>query len=66
MCIRDRPPVGEVEGRVGHDEVRLKGGMQVIEESVRLVGAEVGFNEIPFLKKHAVFMKNIWKMPLKK
>ena len=38
------PPVGQVEGRVCHDEVRLQLGVAVVEEGVGAELAQVGLN----------------------
>ena len=38
------PPTGKIEGRICHNEIRLELRVAVIEESVRIKLAEVGFN----------------------
>lgn len=38
------PPAGEVEGRVGQDEVRLQLGVTIVEEGVGVILAQVGLD----------------------
>lgn len=39
-----RPPVGEVEGGIGHDKVGPQGWVAVVEECIRVETAQVGVN----------------------